>query len=48
MSSIPDLVVIGLRRSETPDTVTELLVSLPKTKFIAILDNGRLPDTSCS
>lgn len=38
----PDLVIIGLRRSETPDTVTELLASLPKTKFIAVLHNGRL------
>jgi hypothetical protein len=38
----PDLVVIGLRRSETPDIVTELLASLPKTKFIAVLHDGRI------
>jgi chemotaxis response regulator CheB len=38
----PDLVIIGLRRSETPDTVTKLLQSLPKTKFIAVLHDGRL------
>jgi DNA-binding NarL/FixJ family response regulator len=38
----PDLVVIGLHRSESIDAVTELLESLPKTKFIAVLPNGRI------
>jgi hypothetical protein len=38
----PDLVVIGLRRSETDNTITELLVSLPRTKFVAVSHDARI------
>jgi hypothetical protein len=37
----PDLVVIGLRRSETGAAITALLALLPNTKFIAFSQDGR-------
>ena len=36
----PDLVVVGLRRSETGAVITALLPLLPKTKFIVLSQNG--------
>jgi hypothetical protein len=37
----PDLVIIGLRRSETAAVITTLLMLLPKTKFLAFSEDGR-------
>lgn len=38
----PDLIVIGLRRSETDAVVRRLLMLLPTAKFIAFSGNGRM------
>ena len=38
----PDLVVIGLRRTETDIIVTKLLVLLPKAKFIVFSHDARV------
>src|SRR5262245_39168986 len=37
----PDLVIIGLRPDEREAFVLSLLIELPRTRFIAILSDGR-------
>jgi DNA-binding NarL/FixJ family response regulator len=37
----PDLVVVGLRRSETSAVIAALLAKVPTAKFIALSANGR-------